>query len=170
MTIFAAIVVTLASLLGVALTLVTLPGIWIMVFVALACELLVADLFSWPLIVSVLVLAGLAELAEFLASAAGSKNAGGTGSGMVGSIVGGIGGMIGGQILIPIPIVGAVVGGIAGAGLGAMLAERGHAKRSWGESYRSGQGAAVGRAVSIVIKGAFSVAVAASLVTGAWVS
>ena len=170
MTIFAAIVVTLAAVLGVALTLVTLPGIWIMIFVALLCELLVADLFSWPLIVAVLLLGGLAELAEFLASAAGSKNAGGTNSGMVGSIVGGLGGMIGGQILIPIPIVGAVVGGVAGAGLGAMLAERGHAKRSWKDSYRSGQGAAVGRAVSIFVKGAFSVAVAVALVTGAWVS
>lgn len=165
---FAAIVVTLVALAGVALTLLTLPGIWVMVLTALVCELFVPEVFSWPTLIAALVLAGLAELAEFLASAAGAKKAGGSRSGMIGSIVGGLAGMIGGQILIPIPLLGAVIGGVAGAGAGAALAERGHAGRTWKESYRSGQGAAVGRVVSIFVKGGFSVVVATLLIAGAW--
>ena len=148
--------------------LIGLPGIWVMLFAALLCELFLPELYDWPLLISALILAGLAELAEFLASAAGSSKAGGSRSGMVGSIVGGVAGLIAGTALIPIPLVGSVIGGVAGAGLGAMIAERGHAGRTWRESYASGQGAAIGRVVSIFVKGGFSLVIATLLVVGAW--
>ncbi|MEM1184548.1 MAG: DUF456 domain-containing protein [Planctomycetota bacterium] len=169
MTIFAAIVITLVALLGVVLTVVNLPGIWVMIAVALVTEMYAPEVFGWPLLIAALVLAILAEIAEFFASAAGTSKAGGTRSGMVGSIIGGIMGMIGGQVLIPIPIVGAIIGGIAGAWGGAVIAERGHAGRSWKESITAGHGAAVGRALSTVVKGGFAVVVAIVLVSGAWI-
>ena len=50
------------------------------------------------------------------------------------------------------------------------LAERGIAKRPWGESFRSGKGAAVGRALSTIIKGGFAVVAALVLIVGAFVN
>ena len=52
---------------------------------------------------------------------------------------------------------------IAAHGAGAVLAERGHAGRTWKESLKSGQGAAVGRAVSVIVKGAISALIAVVL-------
>ena len=57
-----------------------------------------------------------------------------------------------------------------GAGVGAVIAERGIAKRPWGESFRSGKGAAVGRALSTIIKGGFAVVAALVLIVGAFVN
>lgn len=152
---------------GVLLTFVTLPGIWLMLGVATLCWAFDTDLFSPWVFISAVVLAVLAEVVEFFASAAGSARAGGSKSGAVGSIVGSLIGLVAGQILLPIPIIGAVIGAVIGAGLGATLLERGHAKREWRDSWRSGRGAATGRAVSIVVKGGFAIAVAALLLGGA---
>ncbi|MEQ8769193.1 MAG: DUF456 domain-containing protein [Phycisphaerales bacterium] len=153
----AAVIVIVASILGVGLTLITLPGTWAMLLVALVCKAWQPDLLSWWVLGIAAALALLAEAVEFFASAAGSRKAGGSRSGAVGSILGALGGAIAGTILLAfLPIIGTVIGAVAGAGLGASLAERGVAQRTWGESYRSGRGAAIGRAWSIVIKGAIA--------------
>jgi len=44
------------------------------------------------------------------------------------------------------------VGGVAGAGLGAVVAERGLKGRTWQDSAKAGQGAAVGRLVATALK------------------
>lgn len=164
----AASIVTLGALLGVALTLITMPGIWFMIGVALVCFWWQPGMFSWWTIGAAITLAVSAELAELVASAAGSGKAGGTRHGAWGSILGSILGLVAGTLLIPIPILGSLLGAVLGAFVGAALAERGVAQRSWGESVKSGQGAAVGRLLSSVIKSAFAILVALLLVVDAF--
>ena len=158
-----AAIVVLSAWLGVGLVAITLPGIWVAVFVALLVEWWRPEVMSTWVLVTAVVLAIIAEIVEFLSSAAGSNRAGGSRSGVWGSLFGTIVGMIVGQVLIPIPLIGAVIGGVAGAGLGALFAERGIAHRSWTESWRSGRGAATGRAWSIVFKTAIAAVVAVLL-------
>lgn len=166
----AAIISTVFALLGVVLTAVTLPGIWLMVLVAMLCTWWQPDLYSlWTLGV-VLAIAVTAEIAEALSSAAGSAKTGGSKAGIAGSLVGSIVGLVAGTVLIPIPVVGSIAGGVVGAGLGALFAERGIAKRSWGESYRSGKGAAVGRALSTLIKTGFAAVAAVVLIVFAFLN
>jgi hypothetical protein len=164
----AASIVALCSLIGVALTLVTLPGIWFMIGVAMLCFWWQPSMFNLWTIVAAIALGVLAELAELLASAAGSGKAGGTRHGAWGSILGSLVGLLVGTVTIPIPIVGSLVGAIAGAFAGAALAERGVAQRPWGESMKSGQGAAVGRLLSSVIKSLFALVVALMLTVDAF--
>ena len=166
----AAIISTIAALVGVLLTAVTLPGIWLMVLVAMVCTWWQPDLYSLWTLSAVLVIAVVAEIAEGLSSAAGAAKTGGSKAGIGGSLVGSIVGLVAGTILLPIPIVGSIVGGIAGAGIGAVLAERGIAKSPWGESVRSGKGAAVGRALSTVIKTAFAAVAATVLIVFAFLN
>jgi uncharacterized protein YqgC (DUF456 family) len=160
-------IVVLFAWLGVALVAVTLPGIWVAIAVAVLVDWWRPEVMSLWVLVAAVVLALIGEIVEFFASAAGSKRAGGTRSGAWGSLFGTVVGMILGQILIPIPIIGAVIGGVVGAGLGALFAERGVAERTWGESWRSGRGAATGRAVSIVLKTAIAGVVAVMLTVDA---
>lgn len=164
----AASIVTLSALLGVVLTLLTFPGIWLMVLVALLCQWWQPTLFSWWTLGAAVLLAGLAELVEFLASAAGAAKAKGTKSAMAASIAGAIVGAILGTLLIPIPLVGTIVGGVAGAGLGAGITERTISQKGWGESWRVARGAATGRALSLVAKTAVACAVALLLIVAAF--
>ena len=166
MSVVAGVIVVLAAVLGAVMTFITLPGIWFAVMVALVVELWRPEVLGWWSLGGAIATAVLAEVAEFIASAAGAGKAGGSRAGMVGSIVGSVCGLIIGQVLIPVPIVGAIIGAVIGAGAGTLIAERRVAKRSWDESIQSSKGAAAGRALSIVVKGAFAVVAALILITG----
>jgi uncharacterized protein len=161
MTIAAFLIMLLASLSGVVLTLLTLPGVWIILIVAIFVQFLWGEpqVYSWWTLAAALGLALLGEIIEFFASAVGSTRAGGGKSGAFGSIVGSLVGAIVGSIFIPVPLIGTVAGAVLGAGLGAILAERHIARRSWSHSYQIGQGAAVGRLISTVVKGVLAAAV-----------
>jgi len=159
----AAALVILGAIVGVVLTLVTLPGMWTMLLIALICKAWQPDLLSWWTLGIGAGLAISGELVEFFGSAAGSKHSGGTRAGAWGSVAGALLGAILGTIFLPVPIVGTIVGAVVGAGLGAGVAERGISRRTWGESWKSGHGAAVGRLASVVVKGALSAIVATLL-------
>ncbi|MBK7403408.1 MAG: DUF456 domain-containing protein [Phycisphaerales bacterium] len=148
----AASIVAITCLLGVVMTLLALPGIWTMVVVALLCKWWQPEMFSWWTLGVALGLAGLAEIVDTFASAAGAAKARGSKTAMFASLVGTIVGGIVGTVAIPIPIAGTIIGGIAGAGLGAGVAEWGIKRKGWRDSMRVAHGAAVGRAVSLVAK------------------
>lgn len=167
MTWLAAAIVILGAWLGVAVVAVTLPGIWLAVFIAFLIELWRPEVLSTWVLVTIVVLALLGEVVEFLASAAGSRRAGGSRSGGWGALIGTVLGLIIGQVVIPIPIIGAIIGGVVGAGAGAFLFERGVAKRGWNDSWKSGRGAAQGRAFSMVLKTGVGVIVAVLLTADA---
>jgi uncharacterized protein YqgC (DUF456 family) len=169
MDILAAVIVTLFALMGVGLVLLQGPGIWLALLAALACQWWRGDLFSWWTLGAVALIAALAEIAEFSASAVGAAKAEGTRAGVWGAILGSLVGLVAGSFMIPVPILGSVIGAIVGAGLGALAAERGVSKRTWTESAAVGKGAAIGRLMSTVVKTGFACVAAAVLVAGAWV-
>ncbi len=148
---------------GVLLTVLQLPGNWIIVFgTALVAwwgwdvdpELRIV---GWPVLIVLLVVAVLAEVLELVLSAAGAKKAGGTRRGAMLALVGGIVGAIAGSLLIPIPIVGTVIGAAAGSGVGALCGDR-SAGRNWSQATQSAKGAAVGRLTATLVKALAAVA------------
>jgi uncharacterized protein YqgC (DUF456 family) len=152
------ILVVLSAWVGVVLTIVLLPGMWITVLAAVLANVLMTPApMSWWVVGGVAVLAALGEIAEMGSSAAGAKQFGASKSGMAGALVGSIAGAIAGTVLIPIPIVGTLVGAIGGAGIVTALTERGVAGRTWKDSATSATGAAAGRAVAVFVKSALAV-------------
>jgi uncharacterized protein YqgC (DUF456 family) len=145
---------------GLFVNLLGLPGLWLMV--------LAHGLYAWvtgwnvyvgpPSLVTITVIAGIAEVVEIAAGAAGSKAAGGSKRGMMGAVLGGlVGGMVG-TPLIPIPVIGTVVGAVVGAGLGAFVVEL-MIGRHHVHSFQIGVGAAKGRFYGILAKSCFGIAI-----------
>ncbi len=136
--------------IGLALTIITLPGTWAMLLVAAGAKLWQPELMSWWTLGVCAGLALLGEAIELVASGVGAKAAGGSRAGSMGALIGSIAGAI---IGIPfIPPAGPIVGAVLGAALGALIGERGYSKRTWGRSSGVAAGAAAGRAVSIMVK------------------
>jgi hypothetical protein len=146
------VVLLLVLFTGLVLTLFSLPGNWVMVLAVILDAWLAGWLRSgkwW--IVSLLAVAVLAEVVEFLAAGRGAKKAGGTIWGTVGALLGTV---LGGLLLtglIPIPIIGTLAGIILGTFLGAMAAEFIGGK-DLGRSALVGVGAATGRFVGTLLK------------------
>lgn len=146
------VLLVLVALAGLAISLLGIPGLWLMVVATVLYSLATGGVvLSWQ---TVLVVAGLAlasEVVEFIAGAAGSKTAGGTWRGVVGALVGGL---AGGIIGVPIPIVGPLLGAILGAAIGAGVLEL----TGQSDLRRAGNvaiGAAKGRAWGIASKATF---------------
>ena len=142
-----------AILAGWALTLMGLPGNWLMVaaaalFAGFAPTKGVTDL-SWTTVAVMAALAVGGELAEFGAGVWGARRAGGSRRAALFSLIGSIVGAVGGATLgLPIPVLGpplaAMLGGATGALVGAALAERTRGETS-GQSLRVGSAAFAGR-------------------------
>lgn len=163
---FLAILLIVVCIVGVALTLLTLPGTWLMVAAALGLQAYAPGTFSWWVIGAVIALAALGELIEFLASAAGAKTGGGSNRSMLGATVGSlVGAVLGSPFLFPL---GTIVGGVVGAGAGAVLTEKVWVRRTWGQSAKAGGGAAVGRFIATIAKTACAVSIACVLSVAVW--
>ena len=112
---------------GWVLTLLSMPGNWLMVaatvlYVALApVEPNSRLAIGWPLVGVLAVLAILGEVVEFVAGAAGVAKAGGSRRGAVLAIAGSLVGAIAGVFIgVPIPVVGSMIGAVLFACIGAM--------------------------------------------------
>ena len=175
---YSAILLLLAAIAaGWLMTLLGLPGNWLMVASAgvyawLSPATNSANL-SWQSIVLLAVVAGLGELAEFAASFWGAKRAGGSRRAALLAIVGSlIGAVCGAFVGIPIPIVGpllaAVLGGALGALVGAAIGEHSLGE-SPGQSWRVGHAAFWGRVLGtgakIVAATIIAVAILVALIT-----
>ena len=147
-----ATLILIVSIIGVVMTLLMLPGMWVVLLTVMLAKLIEPDIMPWWAILVIAVIVLIAELMEFLSSAAGAKVGGATKKGMTAAVIGGIVGAIAGTIFLAfIPIIGSLIGGVVGAGLGTVLIERG-GKRTWRESGNAGAGAAVGRFAATFIK------------------
>ena len=133
------------------LNLLTLPANWIMVILVLVWR------FANPhpgamdvmYLVSVVGLAVLGEVIEFVAQAWGTKRYGSTNTGMFGGIVGAIAGAI---LCAPFLFgLGALFGALLGAWAGCYLFERLRG-RSAEQAWEAAKGAMVGRFLGIAIK------------------
>lgn len=148
----------LAALLlgGLVLTVMTLPGLWLMVASAAGYAILTHfQYIGWRTLAVLLVWAGIAEIVEITSSGAGAKKAGGSGRGLWGALIGGI---VGGIWLsfIPIPVISTLAGVCLGTFLGAMIGELTVDQRL-GRSAWIGFGAAKGRLVGTFVKLGFGV-------------
>ena len=139
----------IALLFGLLITLMTLPGLWLMLAATAGYAWLTHwSYIGWRTLTVLLVLALTADFLETAAAGAGAKRAGAGRRGLWGAIIGGI---LGGIFLtfIPIPIVSTLIGVCFGTFLGAMIAEL-SSGREVGRSAIIGVGAATGR-----LKGTF---------------
>jgi hypothetical protein len=148
------LILFLFLLAGLAITVMTLPGLWLMLASAAVYAWITHGAFiGWWTLLILLILATTAELIEFLSSGAGAKRAGGGKAGLIGAIVGGI---LGGIFLsiIPIPILSTLVGVCLGTFFGAMVGEFAMG-REITHSAVIGFGAAKGRLFGTMIKMGF---------------
>lgn len=138
-------------LCALAAQLMGLPGaLWLMVLSAAAYAWWTDwDYLYVPGLITLVSLALLGELLEFLAGAGGAKAAGGSKRAMVFSTIGGI---VGGIVLsIPLLFVGTIIGVCIGAFAGATLAQM-TVERDVEHSTRVGLGAAKGTLIGILSK------------------
>lgn len=159
------ILLILFLFVGLFLNVLTLPGLW---FMALSLGAY-AWITTWnnyvglPSMITMIVLAGIAEVIEFVAAGAGAKAAGASKWGMLGALVGGILGAIF-LSFIPVPIVSTIVGLCLGCFLGAAGVEA-LLGTELKKSALIGAGAAKGRFYAILIKICFGIVM---LLIGAW--
>lgn len=165
----AALIILLTGVVGVVLTLLTLPGVWLILIAALACQFAFGEpyLFDVWTLAAAIALALLGEVFEFVSGAVGAKRAGGGRSGAVGSIVGALVGAVAGSLLIPIPLLGTLIGAVVGAGAGALIAERGVAGREWSHAFRIGASAATSRFTALLVKSVIAAAITVMLAVAA---
>jgi uncharacterized protein YqgC (DUF456 family) len=158
------VIAALFCLIGLGLVvscLVSVPGGWIMLALALIIEFLdsiylpaeKAQTFGWWSLGICAALLVIGELIELAASAAGVKGGGGTKRGMTGAIIGGIGGAFAFTVLLPIPPLGTLIGAVVGSFAGAVVGETtGLNARTVRGSMKPAVGATIGRIVGTMGK------------------
>jgi uncharacterized protein YqgC (DUF456 family) len=107
------------------LTLLGLPGNWLMAALTAVYAWLVPAKSSlaigWKSVAALFLLAALGEIIELVAGALGVAKAGGSKTGAATAVVGSIvGAFIGVIVGVPIPLIGSIVAAVVCAGLGAM--------------------------------------------------
>lgn len=145
-------------LLGLMMTVMTLPGLWLMVAAAAGYAWLTHWAYlTWRTLAVLLALALVAEVVETASAGAGAKRAGAGRRGLWGAIIGGI---LGGIFLtfVPIPVVSTFLGVCLGTFLGAMIGEL-SGGRELGRSAVIGVGAAAGRVKGTLLKLGFGLAI-----------
>lgn len=153
----------------VALTLLQLPGLWLMLLAGLLMKLLYpGDLYGWTVLGVAAGITILAEVAEFGAGAVGAQRAGAGRRGMWGAVIGGVLGAAVGTVMIPIPIIGTLIGAALGSGVVAAGFELTRAGAGSGHVARVAGGAAVGRFTAAVLKLGFSAVLAAVMIWATW--
>ncbi len=147
------ILLILLNLLWLTLVFFGMPGNWLMIASTIALDLWKSptDYFSTPLLISIVVIAVLAELTELFAGVVGAKRAGGSSRGALGALIGGVIGAITGTVIIPVPLLGTLIGACLGAAAGAAFREK-KSGRSHPEAIRSGVGAGLGYLTGTICK------------------
>jgi uncharacterized protein YqgC (DUF456 family) len=165
----------LAGLACLALSILGMPGVWILIALAVGIDLIDGwwleasqrPTFSIGVLVAAVLLAAAGELVEFLASAVGASRGGASRRGIVGSLLGALFGALAGTLLIPVPVVGTLAGAVAGSFLGAVLGELAAGRTARG-SIRPATGAAIGRVLGTLGKLPFAISVWAILCVAAF--
>ena len=157
------ILVCVGCIVGLVLSAVRLPGIWLIAGGAA----LMGWLSQWELIgvtplLWVLGLAVFAELLEFLMSVMITRRAGGSRKAAWGSLIGGFAGLL--FLSIPLPVIGSIIGALLGCFLGAAIGEI-SARGSLAHGTRVGISAAIGFAMGTATKVALAFIISIIVVT-----
>lgn len=165
MTIVFGILLVIVNLFWLLLTVIGLPGTWLMAATTLGYAWWQWDaaldpsqqVFSRLSLFVIVGLAVVGEVWEFSAGMAGAKKAGASARGTIGALVGSLVGGVAATFMITIPLVGSLLGACGGAAGGAFLGEV-LAGRDDDAAVRSGVGAGVGRLKGTLAKLAVAVA------------
>ena len=152
-------ILLLLCLGGIFLTLIGLPGLWVIVLAALVYAWYTGFQYIalWTL-VALIAIATIAELIEFVAGSRGAKKAGGSSRAAWGALIGGLLGAF--LLTIPIPIIGTTIGLCIGVFAGALIGEM-TVRDDAAHSIRVGLAATKARIYAIIIKLLFSIAMLA---------
>lgn len=159
---------------GWVMTLLSLPGNWLMVLAVAIYAWLVPTEWrgdvSWAVVLVVLLLAIVGEILETLAVAVGTSRAGGSRRAALLGLCGSLGGgLIGALVGVPIPVIGSLVGAVlfaaCGAAFGAHVGEAWKGRTS-DESWKVSQAAFVGRLLGTMAK-ILAASVIVAIVAGA---
>ncbi len=159
--------VLLACLAGVLMTVVRLPGTWLIVAVAVG----VGWWSDWQrvalwLVAILITVAVVGEALELLSSVLMARRAGASRQAAWGGLIGGIVGMFLLSFLVPIPLIGTMVGALLGCFLGATLVEL-SVRRQLGQGTRVGFFSALGFVLGTVTKMAIALVMSGLLLTSA---
>lgn len=136
------------SISGVILTILTLPGIWLVYIAVFILAWMESFAVITPLILVILfVLSVFSTIADNIVMAMGAKKLGGSNWGMLGAILGGIVGLM----------VGNIPGMFLGPIVGATLFELIFANKDFNSSFKAGIGSFVGLFIGIVLKVGFTI-------------
>jgi uncharacterized protein YqgC (DUF456 family) len=153
------------ALLGLFLTALGLPGLWLFVAAAVGVKLFAAGAaLTWTAIAIAAALALLAEIIEFVASVRYTRRYGGSRRAGWGAL---LGGLIGAVVGSPVPLIGSVIASFLGSFLGALVAEY-SAQRTAAHAHRVAWGALVGRVVATGAKIGLGCVLAAVVLYSAW--
>jgi uncharacterized protein len=137
----------LVNAVGVVLVLLQLPGTWLMLgaTAVLAWWRWEHGLITIWALATLVVLAILGEVVEFLGPALGATQAKSSKRAAVLAVVGGVTGAIVGTVVLAfLPVLGTLIGAVVGSGLFSMLGDL-WAGREMELAWRGGKGAAIGR-------------------------
>jgi len=142
------VICAILAISGVVLTVVALPGVWLVYISVFILALVGKFTVITPTILIILfLLTLLSTFVDNILVALGAKRLGGSKWGMIGAILGVIVGVI----------VGNILGMLIGSILGATVFELLFAKKDIHQSLKAGLGSFLGILVSIVFKVGFSV-------------
>ncbi len=173
-TIFSVVSLLASAATGWTLTLIGMPGNWLMVCAAAIYAWIGPNSgilqIGWPAVLFLAALAAVGELAELATSVWGARRAGGSRRAAIFSLFGSMGGAVVGVMLgLPIPLLGppiaALLGGALGALIGAAAAEHSLGEAP-GQSLRVGHAAFWGRILGTGAKTLAGTAIAATLIVG----
>jgi len=153
------------ALLGLVLTAIGLPGLWLFLLLAAVLPLLGSATAPSGLALGIgFGLALVAEVIEWVAQVRWTGRSGGSRRAGWAALAGGILGAFAG---VPIPVLGPIIGSFAGSFLGALIAEYSRT-RDRGLAGKVAWGALIGRVVATTFKIALGVVVAVVIIGSAW--
>ena len=141
--ILAYITLALLSILGLVLTVLSFPGVWLIyISIFFLSWMGNFEMISPFVLVVLFIISLVSTLIDNVVMAMGAKKLGGSGWGMAGAIIGGIVGLA----------VGNLVGMFVGPIVGATAFELIFAHKDFNQSLKAGIGSFIGILVSIVLK------------------
>jgi len=153
------------ALLGLVLTAIGLPGLWLFLLLAAVLPLLGSATAPSGLALGIgFGLALVAEVIEWVAQVRWTGRSGGSRRAGWGALAGGILGAFAG---VPVPVLGPIIGSFAGSFLGALIAEYSRS-RDRSLAGKVAWGALIGRVVATTFKIALGVVVAVVIIGSAW--
>jgi hypothetical protein len=143
------LLLALLALVGLVLTIFSLPGLWIFLLLAAGLKAIgAASGLTWGVWLVGIGLAAVAEGVEWVASMRYTRRYGGSRRAAWGAL---IGGMIGAVMGLPVPVIGSILGSFAGSFLGALILEF-TASGDQALAGRAAWGSVVGRVVATAFK------------------